>query len=238
MNEWLSTGLGLLSDAVQKTVEYSNTITALSTIVLAVLTWVLARATLAMARATSKANIVASLEVNQWTWLHVDLIVQNTGNAPAYDVTVHFDPPLPYALEIKPNEMPFGQISIIRPGQYLSSNVSEFAEVSKNSYRVTLKWREAPKSSKIESNSYCIDIAAIGAISQLGAASPQIQIAEQIKAIREDWKGVANGTKRIQVDGHTQADRDAANAEMLAKVKAAREQREVHNAQNKGNGAD
>jgi len=67
----------------------SSSVPALATIVLAILTWVLARATKAMANATSQAQIVASLEPNSWSINHFDIVVENAGTAPAYDVEMH-----------------------------------------------------------------------------------------------------------------------------------------------------
>lgn len=185
----------------------SGTVTALATLALAFLTWILARATIAMAKATSSANVVASLETSQWSWRHLDLVVHNTGNAPAFDVTVQFDPPLPYMTKREADETPFGKISILRPGHLLSSNVNEFQSVSKNVYRVTVEWRTTPDAKRPQSNTYDIDMSGLGAISRLGSGSPEVQMAEQIKKIREDWQAVAQGNRRLQVNQYSNEDR-------------------------------
>ncbi len=185
----------------------SGTITALATLALACLTWALVRATNAMAKATSAANVVASLETNQWSWRHLDLLVHNTGNAPAFDVTVRFEPPLPYMTKAEAGDTPFGKISILRPGHLLSSNVNDFQSVRENVYRVTVQWKRSPDAKRIESNTYDINIAALGAMSRLGSGSPEVQMAEQIKKIREDWQAVAHGQRRLKVDQYGREDR-------------------------------
>ncbi len=192
----------------------SGTITALATLALACLTWILARATNAMAKATSAANVVANLETNQWSWRHLDLVVQNTGNAPAFDVTVKFEPPLPFMTNAEAGDTPFGKISILRPGHLLSSNVNEFQSVRENVYRVTVQWRRTPDARRIESNIYDINIAGLGAISRLGAGSPEVQMAEQIKKIREDWQAVAHGQRRLKVDQYSSEDRELEQQEL------------------------
>ncbi len=192
----------------------SGSITALATLALAFLTWILARATNAMAKATSIANVVASLETNQWSWRHLDLVVHNTGNAPAFDVTVKFDPPLPYMTEKEADDLPFGKISILRPGQVLSSNVNDFQSVREKVYRATIRWKRSPNAKHVEINVYDINIAGLGAISRLGAGSPEVQIAEQIKKIREDWQAVAHGQRRLKVDQYSSGDREQEREEL------------------------
>ncbi|MFS2041678.1 hypothetical protein [Agrobacterium tumefaciens] len=203
----------------------SGTITALATLALACLTWILARATNAMAKATSAANVVANLETNQWSWRHLDLVVHNTGNAPAFDVTVKFEPPLPYMTNTEAGDTPFGKISILRPGHLLSSNVNDFQSVRENVYRVTVQWKRTPDARRVESNIYDINIAALGAISRLGAGSPEVQMAEQIKKIREDWQAIAHGQRRLKVDQYSSEDRELEHEELSEMRREFRERR-------------
>ncbi|MEN5247936.1 hypothetical protein [Brucella pseudintermedia] len=204
---------------------FSGAITAFATLALAFLTWILARATNAMAKATSIANVVASLETNQWSWRHLDLVVHNTGNAPAFDVIVKFDPPLPYMTPKEAHDIPFGKISLLRPGQILSSNVNDFQSVREKIYRATIQWKKSPNAKHVESNVYDINIAGLGAISRLGAGSPEVQMAEQIKKIREDWQAVAHGQRRLAVDQYSGDDREREQEE---RMEARRQFRERH----------
>lgn len=100
-------------------------IIARSTLALAVLTWALVRATKAMAEASSSAHIVVSLDSNEWHFSYFDVIVHNTGNAAAFDVSVKFYPPLPYHEELLlNNRVPFSSVSIIRPRHIPSSGLN------------------------------------------------------------------------------------------------------------------
>lgn len=193
----------------------SGTITAIATLALAALTWVLARATNAMSKITSSANVVASLEVNQWSFRHLDLVVQNTGSAAAFEVSVTFTPPLPYMSQVELNDAPFSNISILRPGHTLTSSVNDFQSVSQNVYRVKIVWKQTPTSKRYHENAYDINMAAIGKISRLGAGSPEVQIADQVKKLREDWKPVAQGQRRIQADHYSRNDREHERDERL-----------------------
>ncbi|MCT7004260.1 hypothetical protein M1709_21915, partial [Salmonella enterica subsp. enterica serovar Carrau] len=51
------------------------------------------------------------------------------------------------------------------------------------------------------------DMASFSGISQLGAKNPMTVISQQIKEIREDWKHIAKGKRRIQTDIYDAKDR-------------------------------
>ncbi|HDV9501132.1 TPA: hypothetical protein RKV73_004135, partial [Escherichia coli] len=44
-------------------------------------------------------------------------------------------------------------------------------------------------------------------VSYLGARSPMTQIAEQMKKIREDWRPISQGSKKIKTDNYNSSDR-------------------------------
>ena len=44
--------------------------------------------------------------------------------------------------------------------------------------------------------------------SRLGAWSPDIQIAEQVKKLSEDWRPVASGTRKLSVNAFGKSDRE------------------------------
>ena len=47
-----------------------------------------------MVDASAQPHIVVTLEPNPWAAFYFDINIANTGNAPAYNVEVVFDPPL------------------------------------------------------------------------------------------------------------------------------------------------
>ena len=66
--------------------------TMVATIVLACFTIVLARATRQLAQASAEPRVTATIQQNLWSMKHCDFIVENSGNAPAYDVVVAITP--------------------------------------------------------------------------------------------------------------------------------------------------
>lgn len=182
--------------------------TAISTFFLWRVTKVLAVETKRMADASAQPQIVASIVPNQWAINHTDFVVENTGNASAFDIDIVFDPPLPRDGENSSGRfVPFQSISLIKPGQVMSSHLTETENVMNIVYRVTIRWKRNPESDEQECLSYTLNMADYEGMARLGAASPAIQIAEQVKKIREDWQRIATGQRKLKADIYTEADR-------------------------------
>jgi len=187
----------------------SSVVTAVATVVLGYLTWILARETRVLSRATAQAQVTATLEPNLWAANFVDIIVANSGNATAYDIKVAFDPPLPTRKE---RGIPLQTVSVLRPGQTIQSNLSGFEDVSKRTFVATVTWAPTPGGKKRESLSYTVSMMDYHDVVFLGARSPQVQIAEQVKKLREDWQHVARGGKRLSANVFDSDDREAEEA--------------------------
>jgi hypothetical protein len=183
--------------------------TAIATFFLWRVTRVLATETKRMADSSAQPQVVASLFPNQWSTVHLDYIVENTGNATAFDIIVEFDPPLEINRDDPPDRpKPLETISVLKPGQKISSWIGMIAPYLDNSYRVTIKWRRSPSSSELESLSYTLNMNEMRGITHLGARNPTVQIADQIKKIREDWQRVARGNQKIGADVFSYEDRE------------------------------
>ena len=183
-------------------------VTAVATIFLWRVTKVLANETTRMVQAASQPHVVVTIEPNRWSMLHFDLKVDNTGNATAYDISIAFEPPLENG-EARGSqlEIPLNTISVLKPGQGLSSYLSEYAPLKDKAYTISITWRRAPSSQVKELNVYKFDMADYDGITQLGSNDPAVQIAEQIKKIQENLKPVMSGFKRMRVDTFSSGDR-------------------------------
>lgn len=186
---------------------WSMIITAAATIALGFFTWVLARETRRLSRATAQAHIVATLEPNVWAINHMDLIVTNTGNATAHDVGVEFSPELENYNNANSRERPLRHVSLLKPGQSTTSYVGEHTLYSDKTYQVTTSWKHRPTDRRLQSLSYELSMRDYEGFGSLGARSPLIQIAEQLKHLREDWQWVPRGSHRINTNTYTSQDR-------------------------------
>ncbi len=184
-------------------------VTAVATVALWKATRVLAVETRRMVEASESPQIVALIAANQWAINHADLIVENTGNAAAFDIEITFDPPLSVDPDLKdPNMIPLQNISVLKPSQSLRSYLSEFSQHIDKSYTIISSWSRRPGDANRESLSYIQNISEFSAISYLGESDPMIQIASQIKHIREDWRSVASGSRKIKTDMYGAQDRE------------------------------
>jgi hypothetical protein len=181
-------------------------VTALATVALWRVTRVLADETRRLADTSSHAQVVATIEPNPWSVIHMDLRVANTGNAVAFDVLVSFDPPLPKADGSPRATIPLQKISLLRPGQALTSYLTEFGKIKGSTFKVTISWKRSPTTATRETVIYELNMADFDGSSWLGARDPLTEIAEQVKKIREDWRYVSTGYNRLKVNIFTEQD--------------------------------
>lgn len=182
-------------------------VTAAATVALWRVTHVLARETKRMADQASQPHVVATLEPNQWAMMYVDLQVTNTGNAAAHDVRLEFDPPLSNGKARGDYTIPFQAISVLKPGQTLSSFLCDYANVKGVTYKVSMSWKRSPTSNTRETLTYEYSLGHYEGVSKLESDNPLIQISKHLKNIREDWRYVSTGFRRLKTDIFTEADR-------------------------------
>ena len=182
-------------------------VTAVATLFLWRVTKLLAVETKRMAEASAQPHVVATLDPNRWSMRYFDLKVDNTGNATAYDIKVDFTPPLING-EGRAGGMavPFENISLLKPGQGVSSYLAEYPLVRKQVYSVRVSWRRSFADSTREENTYTINMADHQDVSDLGG-DPMVKIANDLAKIREDLRSLAQGSKRLKIDAYTAGDR-------------------------------
>ncbi len=181
-------------------------LTAFATVALVFVTVVLARATKRMARASSQPLVTATIEPNVWSMIHRDFVVQNSGNAPAFDVQIEISPGPTQSKHRQGQPLPLQAVSVLRAGQKMTSFLAEANDILDQEFRIKIRWKRDPNDGSVESIAY--DHYLPKEISRLGAWSPETQIAEQVKKLREDWRPVASGIRRLSVNTFGNPDRD------------------------------
>lgn len=187
----------------------STAVTAIATIALFVVTTVLAKETRRLANLSSQPQVVATIQRNRWGFGFADLHVTNTGNAAAFDIQVAFDPPLEIDPVDEDSPPPLQSISVLKPGQAVDSYLVEFQRIIDQTYTVVISWKHRPKDKRRETLVYTLRIGDIKGSSQLGASDPLVQIADDIRKMREDMHKFATGWSKPKVDVFTSADRQA-----------------------------
>ncbi|OLO05297.1 hypothetical protein [Salinicola socius] len=189
-------------------------VTALATVFLWRVTTILARETTRMADASSQPHVVATLSPNRWSMIHFDLHVDNPGNAPAYDVTVTFDPPVENEDVREGYAPPLQNISVLKPGHGLSSYLTEYKSIKGVDFKVEISWKRKASDEAREYNSYTLSMSDQEGISKLGS-DPLAQIANDIKKINEALSPVLRGNRKLKADVYDTSDREADRAAMM-----------------------
>ncbi|TCV91721.1 hypothetical protein [Biostraticola tofi] len=187
---------------------FAALLTAVATFFLWRVTRLLADETKRMVDASAQPHVVVTLEPNPWVAFYFDINIANTGNAPAYNIEVLFDPPLVNAEHRINRDIPFSNVSVLKNGHSLNSSLCKYEQIKDQVYLVSISWSKHPGSSEREKNEYSYDMASFEGVSYLGARNPMTQIAEQMKKLREDWRPVSQGNKKIKSDVYSQDDRN------------------------------
>lgn len=212
-------------------------VTAFATVALFAVTWVLAKETRRLANLTSQPQVVASIHTNKWGGGFADLHVQNTGNATAFDIEITFDPPLAIEDPVVPGDPPpFQKVSLLKPGQALDSYLAPFPDIINETYTVTITWKRHPAHKARETLSYTIRVADVRGVSHLGSPDPVIQMAEDVRKLREDFHKLATGSHKPKVDVVTSADRRREREERQRQIEELRREREAQTG-NDGDGS-
>jgi hypothetical protein len=182
-------------------------VTALATLVLAGVTWLLWRSTQRMAAATSDPYVVATLEPNRWSIMHMDLVIENAGTGTAFDVQLEFDPPLTRERNDDTNKPPISRIAVLRRSQVLRDYISEGAGLLASSYRVTVSWKASPRAAARTTNSYELDVSHYKGFIPLGGPHPQVQMAQELKKFRDSFEKAFTGLRRLGIDVYTASER-------------------------------
>lgn len=182
-----------------------SAVTAFASVALVGATYALMRATGRLADVSSQPMVVATLEPSIWDMSLIELVIANTGNASAFNIKISFTPDL--TKEGEHGNYVVNEISLLRPDQSIKSFLSEANAFLNREFHVEASWQKHPESSQRDAIAYSLDMRNYANQRRLGAVTPEVQIAQQLKRLREDWKNIAHGKRRVGVDSHSAADR-------------------------------
>jgi len=182
-------------------------VTALATVALAWFTIVLARQTRRLADVGEQPVIVVTIESNRHAFFFLDMHVENTGTATAYDIEVSFDPPLNVSRQLdQPPHIPLQKISVLKPDQSISTSLGTRQEIQTKTFTAHTSWRRNPKKEARESLSYEINLNHLEGITRLGS-DPEIELADAAKTIARSIERIGTGWSKLAVNSYDAADR-------------------------------
>jgi len=208
MSSWLTQGGNLLLSAQV----LAAAVTAIATIMLWWVTKILAKETRSLA-ALSKPFVTMTLEPNQWTLMYFDQVVENSGDAAAFDIEISISPESPTKWTDEHKNAIWKEINILRPGQAVKADMGSYIDLEDKKINIQISWADRPLGKKREVLKYAIDMAHFKEKGRLGANTPLHQIANEVEKIRKDWRSVATGQRRLDVYTHNSSDRETERAE-------------------------
>ena len=102
----------------------------------------------------------------------------------------------------------------------MKSFLSDVESLADQEFKIDITWKRHPRDSKRDEISYQHRLPR--GISRLGAWSPEIQMAESLKHMREDWQQIAKGQRKLKVDGYDKGDREE-ERQMFQQIRAKRQ---------------
>lgn len=178
---------------------------ALATVVYALLTWKLVSETRKMREVQTEPKVSAIIQPEE-QWLNfIDLIIQNIGLGPAYNIKFEVNP------DFEDRHMKLSEIGFIKNGlKYLAPNqkiqffltslVERYEEKVKKPFEIKITYQNFI--GKTYNDIYWIDFSQQSGTCQLGKP-PLYKIAENIEEIQKDINRISNGSNKISVIAYT-----------------------------------
>ena len=96
------------------------------------------------------------------------------------------------------SEQPLRDIGILRPNQTMKPFFTDAEQVLDKEFKLEVNWNRNPGDRATESIAYRHRLAK--EVTILGPWSPEMQMAEELKRLREHWEPIAKGQRRSKVD--------------------------------------
>lgn len=139
----------------------------------------------------------------------IDLVIQNVGLGPAYDIKFKISPDFEYAKGRFLSELGFMKngVRYIAPNQkiqfFLTSMIENFEEKIEKSFQVTITYKNSV--GKTYEDEYPIDFSQFIGLTQLGEP-PLYKIAKNIESIQRDIQHLSTGFYKMKVIRYTKED--------------------------------
>lgn len=166
-----------------------SAIVAIATVVYAVLTWRLTSETRKMREAQTEPKLSVTIQPREEGINFIDMIIQNVGLGPAYNIKFEVNPDFEYAKGKFLSELGFMKIGLryLAPNQKLQfflTNMNEnFEEKTKKPFEIKLTYQNSI--GKTYEDVYLIDFSQLIGLCQLGEP-PLYNMAKNIEKIQKD----------------------------------------------------
>lgn len=195
-----------------------SAVVAIATIVYAILTWRLVSETRKMREAQTEPKISVTIQPREeWISL-IDMVIQNIGLGPAYNIKFEIKPDFEYAKGNFLSELGFikSGLRYLAPNQklqfFLTSMIENFEEKTKKPFEIKVTYQNSM--GKKYEDAYVIDFSQLIGLRRLRRA-PLYDIAKDIEKIKEDLHLLSTGFRRIKVIRYTKEDIEEEQEQLL-----------------------
>jgi len=207
-------------EIINKTLEFINEnsgafsvgfsgVVAFSTLLYAILTCELVSETRKMRKVQTEPKIYVNIQPRE-EWINfIDLVIQNIGLGPAYNIKFEIKPDFEYAKGHFLSELGFikNGLRYLAPNQklhfFLTSLVNNFDEKIKTSFEIKVTYQNSTGGK--QEDVYVIDFSQFIGLRQLGEP-PLYKIAKNIKEIQNTLHHLSTGFYKIKVIRYTKKD--------------------------------
>ena len=171
-----------------------------------------------MAEAMSRAHVVITILPDPRRVRHVQMVIDNTGNATAYDIKAEIKPIFTDNRSDK-FSFPFQTLSLLRPGDELRGFVLEGHKLEDCTLNITISWALEPGSLKRVSQAYSLEASDFKYLTT-PKDDPLAGVVEALNGVRNMFNQTPSriSKKRFQFDIFTHADRQRERKELRLRM--------------------
>jgi hypothetical protein len=205
-------------------------VVAISTLVYAILTSMLVSETRKMRKMQTEPNISIRIESNERAIKYVDIIVENIGAGPAFNIKFFLKNDLKLFANDKLSEIGFikNGLKYLAPKQKLRYPLLDLNSVLKNDSNKLIEISVIFSdylNEKYKSN-FEINFEEFRNLLQIGSPS-LLEISRSIKKISEDLSYLVSGSRRLKIDSYNSQDREKAEKEWEEEANKTKNERET-----------
>lgn len=193
---------------------------AIATVVYAIFTWKLVSETRMMRKVQTEPKISAIIQPKDYWINFIDLIIQNIGLGPAYNI--QFD----IVIDFEDRNLKLSEIGFIKQGlrylapnqkiQFFLTNLTENYEVKiKKPFEIRITYENSIH--KLYSDIYTLDFSQFTGTSHLGEP-PLYKIAENIEKIQKNIDYILTGRNKLQVITYTKKEIEEEEKQILETI--------------------
>jgi hypothetical protein len=210
---------------LEKLGQLASALVVLLTLGMAVLTGFLVRETRQLWVQNRLPHLVVTLEPYHRYMGFFELVIENVGSGPAYNVKTTLEPDIEVKSDgrvIKLSEISMFSLSVLKPKQRISTFGGKYNEFSPRKTTVSCECQDTVGERHTFINA--IDIDVYDSLSGLGE-DPLGKTADELEKLRRAVESFATGFKRLNVDVHSAVDRKEEARVLEERFKRQREQR-------------